>query len=63
MQPIVMEISIISIIIALAFLWLGFYFGHYYGEGIYRCCRYWRLKAVRFFQGRHKYNDRIILGR
>lgn len=43
--------------------WIGFYYGYLYGEGFFRCCRYWRLRAIRWKQGRHKYNDKIILGR
>jgi len=43
--------------------WLGFYYGTYYGEDFYRCCRYWRLRLIRWKQGRHKYNNKIILGK
>jgi len=57
------ESWLFSIIVVIGLLWLGFYFGTYYGKGVYRWCRYWRLRAIRFYQGRHKYNDRIILGK
>ena len=51
------------IITTLIMFWLGFYYGTLYGEGVFRCCRYWRLRTIRWKQGRHKFNDRIILGK
>ena len=58
-----LENPIFMLLVFMLFLWLGFYFGYYYGEGVYRWCRYKKLKIKRWFQGRHKFNDRIILGK
>jgi len=43
--------------------WIGFYYGYIHGEVFFRCLRYCRCKVIRWFQGRHKYNDKAILGR
>lgn len=45
--------------------WLGFYFGRYYGENIYRFFRYWRLRFIRTcVQRRNRVKpEQIILGR
>ena len=52
-----------SIIVTITLLWLGFYFGTYYGKETYRCCRYWKLKTKRIFQGRYKYKTKIVLSK
>lgn len=47
-----------------ATFYLGFYWGHYYGKGVYRFCRYWRLKFYRrFIQKRPRWDSKIELGR
>lgn len=48
---------------SIAIFIIGFYYGFLYGHGVFRTFRYWRLRVIRWKQGRHKYNDKIILGK
>ena len=53
---------ILFLLIGVAFF-LGFYWGHYYGQGVWRFCRYWKLKAYRkFVLKRRRFNSNIVLG-
>ena len=58
-----MKETIFFIIHTVIIFWIAFYYGTIYGEGVFRCCRYLRLKFIRWTQGRHKYNDKIVLGK
>ena len=49
------------IIHTLAVGYIGFYYGMLYGEGVWRWARYWRLRAIRWKQGRHLMHDKVKL--
>jgi len=40
---------------------LGFYFGKYEGEKVYRFCRYWKYKIKRRLRDRNEFKNRVIL--
>lgn len=56
----VMNIIVLSVNTLVSF-WIGLYLGTYHGKDIFRFCRYWKLRAIRWKQGRHKYNHKVIL--
>jgi len=42
---------------------IAFYFGHYYGVGVYRFFRYYKLRMIRYYQGRNAIKPEDIVFR
>lgn len=56
----ILENPIFWLIVFIVWGWLCFYFGTYYGKGVYRTCRYYKLKWKRR-KSRKKWVERIQL--